>query len=146
MSEYCTPEDVRNRLTANGYLNVGDLDGDGLVNADELAASISSAIEGAGAEIDYALINHQPPYPLVVARASGNIFLRTRAVDLAAWLVTTNGGRDVPSSFESAFQRAIEMLEGIRDRGHEVPGLNNGTTTWRDDGRDIFEIHSEAFT
>lgn len=146
MPEYCTPEDVRNRLTANGYLNVGDLDGDGLVNADELAASISSAIEGAGAEIDYALINHQPPYPLAVARASGNIFLRTRAVDLAAWLVTTNGGRDVPSSFESAFQRAIEMLEGIRDRGHEVPGLNNGTTTWRDDGRDIFEIQSEAFT
>ena len=95
MTEYCTPEDVRNRLTANGYLNVSDLDGDGLVDTDEIAASITSAIEWAGAEIDYALINHQPPYSLPVARASGNIFLRSRAIDCAAWQVTTHGGRDV---------------------------------------------------
>jgi hypothetical protein len=146
MPEYCTPEDVRHRLTANGYLNVGDLDGDGLVDGDEVAASITSAIEWAGAEIDYALINHRPPYSLEVARASGNIFLRSRAIDCAAWQVTTNGGRDVPTSFQSAYERAVEMLEAIRERGNEVPGLNNGTTTWHDHGGDIFEIQSEAFT
>lgn len=146
MPEYCTAEDVRNRLTANGYLNVGDLDGDGTVESDEIAASITSAIEWAGAEIDYALINHQPPYSLAVARASNNIFLRSRAIDCAAWQVTTNGGRDVPNSFQSAYERAVEMLEGIRERGNEVPGLNNGTSIWNANGRDIFEIQSEAFT
>ena len=44
MPEYCTETDVRNRLTANGYLNLGDRDGDGIVNASEVSASITSAI------------------------------------------------------------------------------------------------------
>lgn len=146
MPEYCTTEDVRNRLTANGYINVGDLDGDGAVSGAEVAASITSAIEWAGAEIDYALINHQPPYSLAVARASGNIFLRSRAIDCASWQITTNGGRDVPGSFQQAYERAVEMLEGIREQGNEVPGLNNGTTIWQENGHGIFEIQSEAIT
>lgn len=146
MPEYCTETDVRNRLTANGYLNLGDRDGDGIVNASEVSASITSAIEWAGSEIDYALINHQPPYDLAAARGSGNVFLRSRAVDFAVWQVATHGGRDVPDAFHAAYQRAVEILDGIRERGDEVPGLNNGTATWNENSHQTFEIQSEAVT
>ncbi len=146
MPEYCTATDVQNRLTANGYLNLGDRDGDGVVNADEVTAYITSAIEWAGSEIDYALINHHPPYELATARSSGNVFLRSRAVDFAAWQVATNGGRDVPDSFQAAYDRAVEMLDGIRERGEEVPGLNNGTATWNENNHEAFEIQSKAVT
>ena len=144
--EYCTETDVRNRLTANGYLNLGDRDGDGSVDAGEIAAYITSAIEWAGSEIDYALINHQPPYVLATARSSGNVFLRSRAVDLAAWQVASHGGRDVPDPFQSAYERAADMLDGIREKGAEVPGLNNGTTTWNENNHQAFEIQSEGRT
>lgn len=146
MPEYCTAIDVQHRLTANGYLLLGDQDGDGVVNASEVAAYITSAIEWAGSEIDYALINHDPPYSLATARASGNVFLRSRAVDLAAWQIATNGGRDVPDSFQRAFDRAGEMLEGILTKGNEVPGLENGTATWSENSHEAFEVQSQAGT
>jgi hypothetical protein len=146
MPEYCTETDVRNRLTANGYLNLGDRDGDGIVNSGEVSAYVTSAIEWAGAEIDYALINHEPPYELATARSSGNVFLRSRAVDLATWQVSTHGGRDVPDAFQTSYDRAAEMLDGIRERGDEVPGLNNGTTTWGENVHETFEIQSRAVT
>lgn len=146
MSEYCSATDIQNRLTANGYLNLGDRDDDGTVDASELAAYITSGIEWAGSEIDYALINHQPPYDLAAARASGNVFLRSRAIDLAAWQVATNGGRDVPDSFQSAYDRAVAMLDKIREDGEEVPGLNNGTSLWNASNHEAFEIQSEVIT
>lgn len=146
MAEYCSATDVQNRLTANGYLNLADRDDDGVVDPAELAANITAAIEWAGSEIDYALINHQPPYNLDSARASGNLFLRSRAIDFAVWQIATNGGRDVPDAFQSAYDRAVEMLDGIREQGDEVPGLNNGTTTWNADSHEAFEIQSEGIT
>lgn len=146
MAEYCSASDVQNRLTSAGYINVADRDNDGTVEADEIAAYVTSAIEWAGSEIDYALINHQPAYSLTVARASGNVFLRSRAIDLAAWQVCTNGGRDVPDSFQAAYDRAIEMLDGIRERGEEVPGLSNGTTLWSESNHETFEIQSQVIS
>ena len=146
MPEYCSAADVQNRLTANGYLNLGDRDGDGGVAPDEVTAYVTSAIEWAGSVIDFALINHQPPYSLAAARASGNVFLRARAVDCAAWQVATHGGRDVPDSFQSAYQQTLDMLDGIRERGDEVPGLNNGTNTWNENHHDAFEVQSRAIT
>lgn len=145
MTEYCSSTDIENRLTANGYLNVADRDYGGTVSAAELAANITSAIEWAGSEIDYALVNHRPAYNTDTARSSGNVFLRSRAIDLASWQVVSNGGRDVPDSFQAAYDRAVAMLDAIREDGELVPGLA-GDSTWNANSNESFEIQSGGIT
>lgn len=146
MAEYCSSTDVSNRLTANGYLNLADRDGGGTVSAGELAAYVTPGIVWAGGRIDYALWNHQPAYDLASARASGNAFLTALAVDLACWWIATNGGRDVPEAFQSAYDTAVEMLDAIREKGEEVPGITTGGPQWSDASHEIFEIQSGGLT
>ncbi len=143
MTEYCTATQVSNRLKAAGYTHLADDDGDGAVEADEITANITPAIEWAGSQIDYALANHEPPYNLTSARAAGNTFLRTVAVDIAAWSVLTNGGRDVPESIQAAYDRDIEMLNAIREDGDIVPGLSGGVPEAVKDQQYVFENISE---
>lgn len=145
MTEYCTETQVSYRLKSAGYTHLADDDYDGTVEAEEIAANITPAIEWAGSQIDYALINHDPAYTLSAARAAGNTFLRTTAVDLAAWFVLSNGGREIPESIQSAYERAVELLDGIRDDGNIVPGLSGGEPDFVKDQTFVYEHISELF-
>jgi hypothetical protein len=145
VTEYCTATQVSNRLKAAGYAHLADDDADTTVESGEIDANITPCIEWAGSLIDYALANHEPAYTLSAARSAGNTFLRTVAVDLACWAVFTNGGRDVPDSFEKAYERAIEMLDRIREDGEIVPGLSGGVPDVVKDQKYVFEIISEMY-
>ena len=146
MTEYCSATDVSNRFTSSGYLAMGDEDGSGAMSAGEIAAAITPGIEWAGSEIDYALVNRQPPYDTATARGAANVFLRNVATDLAAWHVVSNGGRDIPESFQTAYDRAIEKLDDIREKGQAVPGLSGPDKAWDENYHDPFEIISVGET
>lgn len=143
MTEYCTATQVSNRLKAAGYAHLADDDADGTVESTEVDSNITPCIEWAGSQIDYALANHEPAYNLSSARAAGNTFLRTIAVDLAVWAVLTNGGREVPESIQAAYDRDIEMLNAIREDGDIVPGLSGGVPEVVTDQKYVFEYISE---
>lgn len=121
MTEYCTATDVQNRLTIVGYLNVADRDDSGTVEAGELTANITSGIEYASGVVDSYI---QGRVNLESARNSGNKWLRDRAIDIAAYRVVSNGGRDEIEAFENDYKQTLEWLERVRDDGDGIPGLS----------------------
>ena len=143
MSEYCTPSDLQNRLTSVGYDNVVDRDQDGDITSEEVASSVTSSISWAGGLIDACLCER---FNTASARTSGNSFLRDRCIDLAACRLATQGGRDAPAAFLQDQQRALAMLERIRDAGDPVPGLSGSAVDWKASGHEVFEIPSNAVT
>ena len=145
MTEYCTSTQVQNRLTSAGYGNLADRDDDGTVSAAELAAYVTQAIQQAGDDIDYALVNHQPAYDTAAARGASNSFLRSRAIDIACWYVATNGGRDAPEAIQAGYDKSKDMLDDIQKHGNIVPGLT-GAQTWSDSNHEAFEIQSGGRT
>jgi phage gp36-like protein len=121
MAEYCNEIDVENRLKEAGYVNLADDDDDGTVSPGEVAANITSAIQAAGTDMDEYFANRNPPYGLTALRASGNQWCLFCCRDIAAWYVCSNGGGDVPTPIQSAYDRRMARLEAI-EAGNIVPG------------------------
>lgn len=144
MTEYCTATDVSNRLKAAGYLNVIDDDQDGSADAAEIAAYITPSIARAGKKIDYYLINRNPPYTPSSLRGT-NDWCKDRCVDIAVYYAATNGGRDCPDSFQSAYDDAIEELKAIMEDANVIPDTTIDTPYNKDD-HTPFEILSGATT
>jgi phage gp36-like protein len=117
MTEYCTAEDVRKRLSTAGYKFQADRDRSGSVNATEVADSITPAIEYAGNLIDVCVLRAGCLIP--VAREAANAWLRDRAVDIAAYRVSTVGGRGIIESLRSDADDAISLLKSTT----KIPGL-----------------------
>lgn len=113
MSEYCTAQDIKNRLTPLGYKFAVDRDGDGAVNAIDLL-SVTDAIAQAGTEIDEA-ITAKRLITSTDARAQGSTILKFLAVDLASHRVAGDGGRKVPQSLQDSYDRATERLDRYFD-------------------------------
>lgn len=140
MTEYCSATDVSNRVSAAGYLDQVDADGDSALDASEVAANMTPAIEWAGGFIDSHI---QARVNLSTARNSGNTWLRDRAVDLASYRFATNGGRDSVDAFTTDYETAKDLLERVRDDGDGIPGLTIEPATFTDGPVGPFEIRSE---
>lgn len=128
MAEYCSADDIKNRLTPLGYKFAVDRDGDGAVNAVELTR-VTQAIEHAGTVIDEAVTARE----LITAsdaREQGSNTLKHLAVDLAAYRVAGHGGRKIPQSLKDAYEDAMERLDRIRE-GLAVVDLEYPTLEYR---------------
>ena len=123
LATYCEPTDVSNRLKQSGYLNLADLDQDGSVSIPELAANVTTAIRWASNRIAYALANRNPPYDVTAVPAGAGDFLLPLAVDLAVWYLASNGGGEIPDSFQTAYEEAVKALEAISE-GSIIPGTD----------------------
>lgn len=121
MAEYCSSQDVQNRLTEAGVIYAADRDGDGAVSPGELAAHVTSAIQYAGNLVDAALAAYLLPGN---ARGQGNAWLRDRCIDLACARVCSNGGDEVPKRIAAAARSAQKWLDEVRDGDTRVPGLS----------------------
>jgi len=144
MAEYCTTTDVSNRLKAAGYLNVADDDASGSLSAGELAANVTAAIVWAGGKVDYYVVNRSPAYDHNALRNGANAWCNQRAIDIAAWRVVTNGGRDCPDSLQSAYDEAIEELKGVKD-GDVIPDAAVDSN-FNANNHEVFHIVSEYMT
>lgn len=140
MTEYCSATDVSNRITAGGYLDQADADGDSALDASEVAASMTTVIEYAGGFIDSHI---QKRISTTSARASGNTWLRDRAIDIASYRFVTNGGREGVDAFQTDFETTKELLERVRDDGDDIPGLTLEPAVFTDGPVGPFEIRSE---
>lgn len=117
MPEYCSEEDVRKRLTSAGYKFCADLDRSGSLSAAETADTITPAIQYAGNLADACVLRAGCLIP--DARGSGNQWLRDRAIDIAAYRVSTTGGRGVIISLKDDYDAAAKMLATTT----KIPGL-----------------------
>lgn len=144
MTEYCTATDVSNRLKAAGYSNVIDEDQDSIVDAAEIAASITPQIENAGSIMDEYFVNRIEPYVPATLRA-GNTWCKYCCVDIACWYIVANGGRDIPESLQTAYDNRIARLEGI-ENGNLIPGTTDPGTPLSDKAVAPFEIISVGAT
>lgn len=120
MAEYCTAQDVQNRLTESGLIYAADRDGDGAVSPGEMTAHVTSAIQYAGNLIDAAIASYLLP---ANARGQGNSWLRDRCVDIACARVTSNGGDEVPERIGTDAEKSMDMLDEVRSGDLHVPGL-----------------------
>lgn len=125
-TDYCSTQDVIDRLSENGVRYHADDDADGVVSTAESEAAIAPAIRMANAEIDEALCRWLNTVPIVQNESSLNAWLRERAIALAAEYVAARGGSNVPTSLTLAADRAraslVEVRLGPWD-GIRVPGL-----------------------
>lgn len=117
MAEYCNEDDVRKRLTTGGYAFFADLDQSGSVSSSEVADTITSAIQWAGNILD-AEVQRMGCRP-DVARGASNAWLRDRAIDIAAYRVSTTGGGGELVVFRTAYDDAISLIR----RTTEIPQL-----------------------
>lgn len=117
MTEYCTPDDVRKRLTTAGYHFAADLDKSGSVSTAETGDTITPAIEYAGNLIDACAL--RAGCHIDDARAAANAWFRDRAIDIAAYRVSTTGGRGTIACLKDDHDSAKKKLDEIT----KVPGL-----------------------
>lgn len=117
MTEYCTPDDVRKRLTTAGFKFAADKDRSGSVSATEQADTITPAIVYAGNLIDACVL--KAGCLIADGRGSQNAWLRDRAIDIAAYRVSTTGGRGVIQCLKDDSDLAIKWLGSTA----EIPGL-----------------------
>jgi hypothetical protein len=116
-NEFCSAEDVRRRLTAAGYKFCADLDSSGAVSTAETADTITPAIQYAGNLCDACVL--RAGCSIAQARGSGNQWLRDRAIDVAAYRVSTTGGRGQIASLKDDYDAAVKMLAQTT----KIPGL-----------------------
>lgn len=119
MAEYCTVEQLIDRLTEAGAEFVADLDHDGELSDAEKSTYLLTAIQYAGNLIDAAVTRC---IPLSTARNSGNAWLRDRCLDLAAARAAGHGGRTVPEQLDADRLHAEQQLDAV-ENGRRVPGL-----------------------
>lgn len=117
MTEYCSAEDVRKRLTSAGYKFCADLDRSGSVNATEEADTITPAIQYAGNLIDACVL--AAGCEIATARGAANQWLRDRAIDIAAYRVSTTGGRGIIQVLKDDYDDSVSLLRSTK----KIPGL-----------------------
>lgn len=124
MSEYCTNQQVIDRLTEAGVKHLADRDRSGRVSTAEATATIGTAVTKAGNAIDFAIVSFCPPATARAQASAGTVgWLTDRAVEIACYEACTIGGASAPESVQSAFDRAtLQLLDVRRDQG-VVPGL-----------------------
>lgn len=118
MTEYCSAEDVRKRLTTAGYKFFADLDSTGTVDSTETGDTITPAIVYAGNLIDACVL--RGGCQIADARGANNAWLKDRAIDIAAYRVSTTGGGGSLDVLEKDNDAAVKMLRETA----QVPGLN----------------------
>ncbi len=122
MSEYCTDDDVRKRLTTAGRKFLADRNRNGTVSDAEIADTITEGIQIAGRTIDAHLVRRYGNVNAIRAAQIG--WLRDLCIHLAVWHIVSTGGREsMPTPLQVAYDKAIESLESIRDGQMDVPGL-----------------------
>lgn len=114
---YCTRQDLVDRLSGSGLLVTADDDQDGAASGAE-GAALDRAIESASAEINASLAPRG-----LIPWATGNAWLRDRAVDLAAERLAERRGGVAPASFTAAAGRSREWLDQVRRGELRVPDL-----------------------
>lgn len=118
-STYATLQELKNRLTDQGYLNLADRDSDGFVEAAD-QTKIEEAIESANLIIDGYVQNVINPTD---ARSQSNGFLRDRCVDIACYYAASLGGRDIPETFIAFRDDSVAMLKQIASNKMQIPGM-----------------------
>lgn len=117
MTEYCLADDVRKRLTTAGYQFFADVDQSGGISAAELADTITAAIVWAGNILDAEV--ERMGCDLSVARGAANGWLKDRAIDIAAYRVSTTGAGGDIEVLRQAYEDAVSLIR----RTTSVPGL-----------------------
>lgn len=117
ISEYCSIQDIHDRLTSRGFTYYVDRGQDGVDDDDEISAHVVTGIRWAGNMIDAFV-----PVNGTLARAQQVPILRDLAIDLATYRVVTLCGDEATTALENAFQDAIKMMERF-SKGLAVPGL-----------------------
>ena len=117
MSTYCEVQDVRDRVSDQGVLYVGDDDGDGsLESADD--ALIQAAIDAASSDIDMYLAGvFADPRTLV-----GNEWLSVCCVDLATARCVQRKRREL-KVFADVAEKKRELLADVAARKLRIPGV-----------------------
>jgi phage gp36-like protein len=132
-STYASLDDLKMRLTDNGYRNLADRDSDGQVTTRDTEI-MQEAIENANQIIDGYIQTRVSPD---TARGSGNVWLRDRCVDLACYRVASLGGRQIPETFILVNDEAMRMLREVGRGTMQVPRMEypynppTGTRTQR---------------
>lgn len=122
MSEYCTDDDVRKRMTTAGRKFLADRNRDGSVSSDEVADLITENIGIAGRAIDAHLVRRYGNVNSIRGQQIG--WLRDLCIHIAVWGIASTGGREsMPTALQDSYDKAIESLEAIRDNQMDVPGL-----------------------
>jgi len=126
-STYATLDNLKDRLTDQGYENIADRNSDGFVEAAD-QSKVEQAIESANLIIDGYIQNVIEP---TEARGQSNGFLRDRCVDIACYYAASLGGRDIPETFVAFRDDAVSMLKQIASGRMQVPGMSypRNTTT-----------------
>lgn len=117
MTEYCSSGDVQKRLTTAGYKFCADGDYDGSVSTGETEDTIAPAIRYAGNLVDACVLKAGCEIP--EARGAANEWLRDRAIDIAAYRVSTTGGRGIIQILKDDYDAAIALLKSTT----KIPGL-----------------------
>ena len=117
-TRYALLSELDGWLSQIGYDDLLDADMDGTVKSDEQTTYGSAALNYACSLIDGAICNQ---LDIMVARSSGNIWLKDRCIDIAVWRLFGYGGRDIPASVQMAYDHSLQLLEGVKD-GDRIPG------------------------
>ena len=118
MPEYCSTDDLHNRLTQVGLNYVADRDGDGEMSDVEEGDFITPAIQYAGNIIDGYLAGQ---VEVGAARGSGNAWLRDRAIDIAVYQAAICGGGQATKSIEDLKDFSLSQLQRVTE-GMRIPG------------------------
>lgn len=126
LTGYTTREAIRKRLTSVGYQWTADRNQSGGVTEQELVDVIDPAIDYAGNMVAGAIAHLVDP---AAAASLSNAWLRDRALDIAAFRATTQGGRRTPKVLRDDYERALEMLNEVLEGTRKVPGLTGATAS-----------------
>lgn len=119
---------IEERLTERGFRWAADRDRDGMVSEADKVRTIDAGITHSTTEIEGA---GGQRYDLSRIRgAAGNAWLRQIATDVAVYRAVTHGGRQAPRQIRLDYERALKLLDDLRDGLIQIPGLNPDTAAY----------------
>lgn len=124
---FCSEQDIIDRLTTTGIIYSHDDDGDMSYEAADTAL-----IEDTIAQIDEDIKVYLSPSFTTPSSLMGNVWLKSKAVDLVCERVCERKGLTAPQSIKENAERARAWLERVMGREVRVPGA-----TYPGDGSDI---------
>lgn len=122
-TRYALLSELDGWLSQVGYDDLLDADMDGTVDSGEQATYGSAALNYASSLIDGAICEQ---INVMTARASGNIWLKDRCIDIAVWRLFGIGGRDIPAVVQMSYEHSLQLLEGVKN-GDRIPGYDYPT-------------------
>lgn len=106
---YCTQNDITNRLSVDGVTYRTD---------DDPPTDLGDVIVDACSQVDEYLFSQYDPIQLAQSD-----WVRSRAADIAAYLLCERRGNPVPPGIAAKFERTLERLERVRLGVICVPNL-----------------------